>query len=67
MEPVVLGIYCERTSPGLLAEPLNALTNASFLIAAWGARRLARRAGRLSAGLWVLLALSASVGIGSGL
>ena len=26
--------YCERTGPGLLAEPLNAITNASFLIAA---------------------------------
>jgi hypothetical protein len=67
MEPVVLGIYCERTGPGLLAEPLNALTNASFLIAAWGAWRLAKGVGRLSAGLGVLLALAASVGVGSGL
>jgi hypothetical protein len=29
--------YCERTAPGLLNEPLNAITNASFLIAAWAA------------------------------
>jgi hypothetical protein len=29
--------YCERTAPGLLAEPLNAITNTSFLIAAWAA------------------------------
>jgi hypothetical protein len=29
--------YCERTGPGPLAEPLNAITNASFLIAAWAA------------------------------
>ena len=27
--------YCERTAPGLLNEPLNAITNSSFLIAAW--------------------------------
>ena len=29
--------YCERIGPGLLAELLNAVTNASFLIAAWAA------------------------------
>ena len=67
MESTLLGIYCERTGPGLLAEPLHALTNASFLIAAWAAWLLARGSGRLSAGLRVLLALSASVGVGSGL
>jgi len=31
--------YCERLGPGLLAEPLNALSNAAFFIAAlWAAR-----------------------------
>jgi len=29
--------YCERLGPGLFAEPLNALTNVSFLLAAWAA------------------------------
>jgi len=29
--------YCERTSSAFDAEPLNALTNAAFLVAAWGA------------------------------
>ena len=67
MEPSVLGIYCERTGPGLLAEPLNAVSNGSFIIAAWAAWRLAGGWGRLSAGLRTLLALSTSVGIGSGL
>ena len=67
MENALLGIYCERTGPGLLAEPLNALTNGSFLIAAGAAWLLARRTSGLSAGLWMLLALAASVGIGSGL
>ena len=67
MENVLLGIYCERTGPGLLAEPLNALTNGAFLIAAGAAWALARRSGGMSAGLRLLLALAASVGIGSGL
>ena len=59
--------YCERIGPGLLAEPLNAITNASFLIAAWAAWFLARRLGRLSTGVQVLIWLAVSVGIGSGL
>ena len=59
--------YCERTAPGLLAEPLNALTNASFLIAAWAAWYLARRSGRLSGDMLSLLWLSVATGIGSGL
>ena len=59
--------YCERTGPGLLAEPLNALTNASFLIAAWGAWLLATRTGHVSVGIRVLVLLAASVGIGSAL
>jgi hypothetical protein len=31
----VIDIYCERLGPGLGAEPLNALTNAAFVLAAW--------------------------------
>lgn len=30
-----IDLYCERLGPSLLAEPLNALTNAAFLVAAW--------------------------------
>jgi Ceramidase len=59
--------YCERTGPGLLAEPLNAITNASFLIAAWAAWLLATRSGFVSAGIRLLVLLAASVGVGSGL
>ena len=60
--------YCERTAPGLLNEPLNAITNSSFLIAAWFAWFLAHRSGRrLSPGVLTLIWLSVSVGIGSGL
>ena len=63
----MIDVYCERVGPGLLAEPLNALTNVSFLIAAWAAWLLARRLGCLSTDIWVLLGLSSAVGIGSGL
>ena len=57
--------YCERVGPGLLAEPLNAVSNVSFLLAAWAAWVLATHTGALSAGVRVLIALAASVGIGS--
>jgi hypothetical protein len=32
--PAYIDIYCERLGPGLLAEPVNALTNAALLVAA---------------------------------
>ena len=35
--------YCERTAPGLLNEPLNAVTNLAFVVAAILLWRLARR------------------------
>ncbi len=36
----MIDLYCERTGPGLWAEPFNALTNLSFFVAAWFAWRL---------------------------
>ena len=33
----MMDAYCERVGPGLLAEPLNAVSNISFLLAAWAA------------------------------
>jgi hypothetical protein len=63
----LLGIYCERTGPALLGEPLNALSNLSFIVASWAAWLLARRSGGPSVGVRALLGLSVSVGIGSGL
>jgi hypothetical protein len=61
----MMDAYCERVGPGLLAEPLNAVSNISFLLAALAAWVLATRSGALSAGVRVLIALAASVGIGS--
>jgi hypothetical protein len=61
----MMDVYCERVGPRLLAEPLNAVSNVSFLLAALAAWVLATRTGALSAGVRVLIALAASVGIGS--
>ena len=57
--------YCERVGMGMFAEPLNAFSNVSFLLAAWAAWVLARRVGVTSVGVWALFALGASVGVGS--
>lgn len=57
--------YCERSGPGLFAEPLNASTNAAFFVAAFCAWLTARRCNGLSTGLWVLTGLVITVGAGS--
>src|ERR1700730_4556021 len=62
-EPI--NLYCERTSSSFWAEPVNALTNIAFLVAAAAAFVLWRRSeGRdpLAAGL---IAVTALIGIGS--
>ena len=56
--------YCERLDPGFWAEPLNALSNGAFILAAAYAFRLWRQGARDRPGLW-LIAVAASVGIGS--
>ncbi|SRR6056297_3933941 len=57
--------YCERLAPGLWAEPLNAVTNLAFLIAALiCARRLGHPPPPLGVALVVILA---AIGLGSGL
>ena len=61
----MMDAYCERVGMGLFAEPLNAVSNVSFLLAAWAAWVLARRVGALSAGVRALIAMWASVGVGS--
>lgn len=61
----VVDLYCERLGPGFWAEPVNALTNVFFLVAAWLAWK---RAGRLNAGspgVILLVGLLCAIGIGS--
>ncbi|HRO12509.1 ceramidase domain-containing protein [Amaricoccus sp.] len=59
--------YCERTGPEYWSEPVNAVTNAAFLLAAWLAWRMAARArdgagDRAGQGLALILA---AIGVGS--
>ncbi len=60
-----VNVYCERLGPGLFAEPLNAVTNAAFFLAAWLALRAARAAGRLDWTMTLLIGLTFAVGVGS--
>lgn len=55
--------YCERTDASLWSEPLNAVSNAAFLVAAWAAWRLAARAGDRAG--QALAAILAAIGVGS--
>ncbi len=57
--------YCERIDPSLWSEPLNAASNAAFLIAAWVAWRAARRQGGPDWAAGLLIALMATIGVGS--
>lgn len=61
----MIDLYCERTGPGLLAEPLNASTNLAFFLAAILAWRLARRLRATEPGILLLIALAVGVGAGS--
>ncbi len=58
-------IYCERTSAAFWAEPANALTNLSFVLAALWAAQVARRNGERDPLIWALIALAALIGVGS--
>lgn len=58
-------IYCERTAPGLLAEPVNAVTNLAFVLAAWLVLRMARAQGRLDWAMGLQIGLVFAIGIGS--
>lgn len=60
-----IDIYCERLDASFWSEPVNALTNAAFLLAAFLAWRRWREAG---GGDWpaaALIAVTASIGVGS--
>lgn len=63
----MLDEYCERLGPGLLNEPLNALSNLAFFIAALALWRLARRRDGLGLEGGILLTLLLCIGTGSSL
>jgi len=56
--------YCERLAPGLLAEPLNALSNLAFFVAAAYGLAIARRECSDWA-VWLLAGLVGVIGLGS--
>lgn len=61
-----LDIYCERVGSGFWDEPLNAISNISFFIAAWFAWRLAQDKSLDTAKeVKVLAVLIAVIGVGS--
>lgn len=60
-----IDIYCERTGPEFWAEPVNALTNLSFLVAAFFLGIKARNYNVLNIHMVVLIALVAGIGTGS--
>ena len=60
-----LDAYCERIGPGFWAEPINAVTNLAFILAAViGWRAFSRRGGDDVAILWLVIVVTA-VGVGS--
>src|SRR6516162_8607842 len=58
-------LYCERTDATLWSEPVNAVTNAAFLIAALLALRLWRHSDREDWPALALIIVVAAVGMGS--
>lgn len=63
LEPV--DIYCERIGTAFWAEPLNAGSNAAFVIGAVVAWRTARKLGVRTPDLSLLLILAGLIGVGS--
>jgi len=60
-----IDLYCERTDASLWSEPVNALSNVAFLIAAALALRLWRRGDRADWRTLALIAVVAAVAVGS--
>jgi hypothetical protein len=60
-----IDIYCERTNIGLWNEPLNAITNISFFIAAFFVFLLMTRENKIDFSSCTLLILIIAIGMGS--
>lgn len=58
-------IYCERVSAAFWAEPVNAASNLSFILAALWAASEARRRGLHSPMAWLLIWMAGAIGVGS--
>lgn len=60
-----IDLYCERQGPEFWAEPVNALTNVSFMLAALWCLCSGRQRNRLDPVVMLLCALAAAIGTGS--
>jgi hypothetical protein len=60
-----IDIYCERVDASLWSEPINALTNAAFFVAAWFAYKLWQKSPNKTTDKLVLVCLIGVVGLGS--
>ncbi len=63
----MIDLYCERTGPGILNEPLNAFTNIAFFIAAYFVWQLAKKENVQTFGVNLLIIVLIAIGIGSSL
>jgi uncharacterized membrane protein len=61
----MVDLYCERLGPNIWAEPINALTNLAFFVAAGAAWRLVYHRQIVSFGIWLLIGLIVTIGAGS--
>jgi len=68
-----IDLYCERTEPGLWGEPLNAVTNLAFVVAAWlcwhhyGQKKADYKSPRFDRSGALLMGVFGLLGVGSGL
>jgi len=62
----LIDLYCERVAAGLWAEPVNAVTNLAFVLAAFCSQRLSRSF-RKQLYVRLLLLLLLAIGLGSAL
>ena len=60
-----IDLYCERLDSSFWAEPVNALSNVAFLLAAWAAFHLWRRDTNGDVAILALILFAAVVGFGS--
>lgn len=60
-----IDIYCERMDGSFWAEPLNAVSNAFFILAAFWAWRLARQQGVSDLRIMALVIILTAIGVGS--
>ncbi len=65
LSPRFIDLYCERTAPGFWDEPVNAVSNAAFLLAAAYALPVAMGRERRDLLELLLIALGGCIGIGS--